>query len=221
MANPTARALLPLTRLRRHTLALLEDKERENQQHRWNSNVYFEHRTVEFLLMTDRLLRLGLLPIKRFLEVGCGIGWTLLLWAQISAEAVGVDLPDEVEKARRLIANRNFCPSNVALAPSSCENFQKGERYDLILTQYVLEHVAEIEAVLANLKQHLEPEAQSSTCSTVRSIAWNGSWSTGLTAPRSAESLSRCATADCCGPSAIRLTSRRLTSPGSATIRPN
>lgn len=138
------------------TLGLLEQVKRCSADRKWNTDVYFENRTVEFLLTLRKLEGLEVLPISRFLELGCGIGYSLLLWSQVADQAVGVDLPEVIGRGRELLGALDLPAANISLQGSTAEDVQAGGRYDVILTQYVLEHVRDIGQTLQNLRAHLE-----------------------------------------------------------------
>lgn len=117
---------------------------------------YFELRTVEFLLLISRLRRLEDFRPRRVLEVGCGGGYSLRLWAEIADEVTGIDLPAEVATARRLLAA--LPAANVKVVEGAGEDLSRVEgTYDVIITQYVLEHVRDIRKTLAEIGTHLSP----------------------------------------------------------------
>lgn len=114
-------------------------------------------RTVEFLLLHTKMRRLGLPMPRTVLEVGCGDGYSAMLWTAVAEQVVGVDLPEEISSAQRLQA---------LLLPSAPVRFEPGTAealdglhgaFDLIVTQYVLEHVADIGRSLANLRGRVAP----------------------------------------------------------------
>jgi SAM-dependent methyltransferase len=122
-------------------------------------DVYFDLRGTEFLLLLVRLSKVEGLQTRRILEVGCGAGFNLRLWGELAELAVGSDLPDEIRKAERVL--ELFPPldqGEIRLIPGTGEDFAgiEGE-FDLILTEYVLEHVQDLTEVLANIRTRLAP----------------------------------------------------------------
>ena len=119
---------------------------------------YFNLRGTEFLLLVVRLARIDELSVRRVFEVGCGVGFTLRLWAEVADLAVGADLPEEIERAERLLAELPPTDSQIRLHGSAGEELSEiDEQFDLIVTQYVMEHVRSIPSVLANISDRLAP----------------------------------------------------------------
>ncbi len=105
---------------------------------------YFELRTVEFILLVV------------VLEVGCGGGYSSRLWSDVAEEVVGVDLAPEIARARRFLAT--FPAENIELLEGTGEDLSRVRGpFDLILTQYVLEHVRDVARTLAELRRLLAP----------------------------------------------------------------
>ncbi len=122
---------------------------------------YFETRTVEFLLMLSRLRRVysGALP-RHVLEVGCGIGYSLALWSDHADYVCGIDLLEAIEPARKLFSHLKVDPPRADLLVGQGEDLSAlaGKTFDLVVTQYVLEHVDNISAALAQIKPLLAPD---------------------------------------------------------------
>lgn len=120
---------------------------------------FFPIRTAEFLLLLGKLNRLEGLQARTVLEVGCGRGWSLRLWCTVANHVVGVDLPPAVAAARALLAAFPPGGARVELIPGLAEDLAGIEgRFDLVVTQYVLEHVDDIPRTLRALHARVRPE---------------------------------------------------------------
>lgn len=122
-------------------------------------DVYFEIRGIEFLLLFLKLSAIDGLRARRVLEIGCGIGFNLRLWAEVAELAVGTDLAGEIERARRFLPELPLDgrpePQVIATAAEELEGVN-GE-FDLIVSEYVLEHVRDLDQVLAKVADRLAP----------------------------------------------------------------
>lgn len=119
---------------------------------------YFELRTAEFVLLVDRIRRVlaGWQP-EAILEIGAGGGYGLLLWSLIADRVVGLDRADEIARSRQLHAA--FPPrGQVELIAGEGEDLSvvHGD-FDLIVTQYVLEHVRDLPSTLRQIHERLAP----------------------------------------------------------------
>ena len=114
-------------------------------------------RMAEFLLLLRRIAESRELPVRRLLEIGCGSGFSLRLWSQVAEKVTGVDLPQAIALSRRLLAAYPSPLNNIDLVESRAEDFRAKEKYDLIISQYVLEHVDEIPQVLNRILENLAP----------------------------------------------------------------
>ncbi len=122
---------------------------------------YARIRTTEFLLLLTRLGCRDGDSLGRLLEIGCGRGLTLRLWAEVADEVVGVDRPAALEPARALLGAMPAAPCRIGLVAGTGERLDGvGGRFDLIVTQYVLEHVDDIGAVLARVRPLAAPGAR-------------------------------------------------------------
>ncbi len=85
---------------------------------------------------------------KRVLDYGCGVGGTARMLAQIGANVTAVDIKAEVESA--------FQNSDVKFFDTRNEEFYlKSQEYDIIILQDVLEHVANPEKLINQVKNAL------------------------------------------------------------------
>jgi SAM-dependent methyltransferase len=117
----------------------------------------FDNHTAAFLLLLRRVAERRGLPVKRLLEIGCGSGYALRLWSQVAEKVTGLDLPQSIDVSRKLLAAYPPPLNNIDLVESRAEDFRSNEKYDLIISQYVLEHVDEIPSVLARIRDNLAP----------------------------------------------------------------
>jgi SAM-dependent methyltransferase len=110
---------------------------------------YFELRTTEFLMALRGLERSGASGPRRVLEVGCGGGYGLMLWSLVAEEVVGSDIPHAVAGARKLLEAFPDRAARIRIVESAGEDLTNvGDGFDLVVTQYVLEHVRDIRATL-------------------------------------------------------------------------
>ena len=141
--------------LQRETMRLLEQANTRADR-LGRTPDYFNLRSVEFLLLVLRLSALEGFPPRRLAEFGCGVGYGLRLWSQLVPEVVGIDLPSVIEGARQLIAELPPAGASISILPGAMETFDaEVGPFDLIVTQYVLEHVNDLPASLANLRRHV------------------------------------------------------------------
>jgi SAM-dependent methyltransferase len=140
--------IVPLHRAARRLLREIEPRRSEFT----DAEMYFDLRSTEFLLLATRLARVPGITAERVLEIGCGSGFTTRLWSELSPEVVGIDLPEEVVRAKRFL--QAFPPpGDVEVLAAVGEDLSVVEGdFDLVFTEYVLEHVNEIDTVLAQAK---------------------------------------------------------------------
>jgi 2-polyprenyl-3-methyl-5-hydroxy-6-metoxy-1,4-benzoquinol methylase len=114
--------------------------------------------------VTDLCQRRALLPLLsrhrqgRALDIGCGVGrWSLRLAAQ-GMQVTGLDLSEfMVGEAQRRVAAQGHESRFLA---GSVQTLSLPERFDLILSVTVLQHIVDAAAAAAslrNLAQHLRP----------------------------------------------------------------
>ena len=145
---------LSLSELQIKTLALL-DQLSATKERLFTCNI--ENRAVEFLLLTRRLVALDILPIRNLLEIGCGDGFSLRLWAEIAEYVTGIDLPSQIQISQKLLTGFPPQHNNISLVESAAEDFQTNKKYDVVVTQYVLEHVMDIDKTLSQIHDSLNP----------------------------------------------------------------
>ncbi|MBN1866460.1 class I SAM-dependent methyltransferase [Candidatus Sumerlaeota bacterium] len=119
----------------------------------------FHLRGTEFMLLTLKLRALfPELHWKRVLDAGCGIGFGSLLWTLVADEVVGIDGAHEIKKAKRLVAERPDLTPRVSFVEGVCEDLSPVEgQFDLIVTQYALEHFRDLDASLRQIHSRLAP----------------------------------------------------------------
>ncbi|MBO9716750.1 MAG: class I SAM-dependent methyltransferase [Pseudoxanthomonas sp.] len=94
----------------------------------------------------------ALLSPDSVLDVGCGVGAWCSVWLENGARTVAGADGDYVERERLLIGTERFIPTNLA------QPFSAGERFDLVMSLEVAEHIPEPHAdtFVANLVRHGE-----------------------------------------------------------------
>lgn len=79
-------------------------------------------------------------PEDRVLDVGCGTGSATVVAAQKAKEVVGIDLsPDMIELAQEKIVKKGV--SNTRVFASSVEEYHPSERYDKVISSFMIPHV--------------------------------------------------------------------------------
>jgi SAM-dependent methyltransferase len=119
---------------------------------------YYDTRVTEWLLLVAKLLQRDDVRYDRLLELGCGHGFNLVMWRLLADAAVGVDLAGEVELSKSFLA-RHAPDGGITTHATRAEDLEGVEGdFDLIVSQYVLEHVDDIPQVLAAARRHLKPD---------------------------------------------------------------
>lgn len=117
-----------------------------------------EIRTTEFLLLMTRLRRRQGLGMGSVLEVGCGTGYSLLLWAQVAERVTGCDVEEQSLIAHKWTSSFEDVRSRVNVLNTRAEELgDLVERFDLVVTQYVLEHLADLDGSLRAMNSVLTP----------------------------------------------------------------
>jgi SAM-dependent methyltransferase len=143
--------------LTREALAVAERAE-PNRARYTDLPAYYPTRVTEWLLLVAKLLQRDDLRYDRVLELGCGHGFNLVLWRLLGGEVVGIDLPDEVELSKPFLAE-HAADGGIATFATRGEDLAGVEgEFDLIVSQYVLEHVDDVPQVLATARRHLKPD---------------------------------------------------------------
>jgi ubiquinone biosynthesis O-methyltransferase len=88
------------------------------------------------------------------LDLGCGIGINTVAVASLGCKVTAVDI--DVESI-------NYCEKhnrqpNVKYVVGNAETIDLGEKFDVILTSEVIEHVSHPELLLKNVAKHLRPD---------------------------------------------------------------
>ena len=99
-------------------------------------------------------LALDLVPGRRVLDAGCGVGWgSELLRRAGAASVVGVDISDEaLADARRRAPECEFVPGDLRKLP-----FADGE-FDAVVCMEALEHTDDVSGTLDQLARVLRPD---------------------------------------------------------------
>lgn len=87
---------------------------------------------------------------KKFLDLGCGEGWTLSYFKSLDCEVKGVDFSSYAIKKFNIDVYENFIQSDIYEFLD--REIKMSNKYDIINLTHVIEHVAEPEELLLNLK---------------------------------------------------------------------
>lgn len=128
---------------------------------------YCRARRNEFRLQRD-LAPVGCFePVERALELGCGVGYKAMLWSDFAGHVDGVDLPEpyhpldavrpSVEIGREALAAAGV--DGVTLHAADLIEFMAARpaSYDVVYSDYVLEHVPDLEPLLGATFDVLRP----------------------------------------------------------------
>jgi len=119
---------------------------------------YFSTRTAEHILLVRSLFERQPAQTGSCMEIGCGPGYTLLLWALVADSVIGVDDEKAVSTARKVVQLRPDLASKITLVPGAADKLPgKLGPVDLLFSQYVLEHLQDPSATLARLKCMIKP----------------------------------------------------------------
>ncbi len=101
--------------------------------------------------VTDFCKSIRLAP-RRVLDLGCATGERLYLYRQDGCETIGVEMSEEVLRAKELYG--------VTVINSSVEDFlkNKGEKFDVITGYHILEHFHDPVSILHDVKDFLSDE---------------------------------------------------------------
>jgi 2-polyprenyl-3-methyl-5-hydroxy-6-metoxy-1,4-benzoquinol methylase len=118
----------------------------------WDPGHFVEWATVAAMIASS-----GLAAGSRFLDVGCGVGWTSLFLAEAGFSVVGVDLVAanvEVarERARRWGSSARFTEGDM-----DALDLHDEQPFDAALLFDALHHSARQRDVLAGIARHLRP----------------------------------------------------------------
>jgi len=103
---------------------------------KWESEINKKETLKRLNVVYDRLLKGINLKGKKFLEVGCGMGYFSEMAQKNGAIVTGIDVGKKlVEKSRQKVPNGKFIIASISNLPF------KDETFDLILCTEVIEHV--------------------------------------------------------------------------------
>jgi 2-polyprenyl-3-methyl-5-hydroxy-6-metoxy-1,4-benzoquinol methylase len=110
---------------------------------------------VEWATVTEMIQRIGLEQGARFIDVGCGTGWTSLFLAEAGFEPLGVDLvPANIEVAR---ARAERWSSRARFTVADMETLDIEGPFDAALLFDALHHVHRQAETLRAIGRLLEP----------------------------------------------------------------
>jgi len=139
-----------------HKRAEVESRTAEFMEHEaskpfgWSPLHFIEWATVESMLETIRLP-----PHSKFLDIGCGSGWTSLFLAEAGYEVIGYDLvPANVELARRRAERWG---SSARFEIADMEDLPAGDLVDAVLLFQALHHTARQHVALRAIGGRLRP----------------------------------------------------------------
>jgi SAM-dependent methyltransferase len=117
---------------------------------------YFRAKIEQKHLVAKPHVTLAVDRSPRFLDVGCGEGWSLAYFAEAGWDCIGLDYSDFGCKNQnpRVVECLRVGDIYNNLATLA----QAGERFDLILLDNVLEHVIDPGALLVTLRSLLNPQ---------------------------------------------------------------
>jgi SAM-dependent methyltransferase len=100
---------------------------------------------------------MGLLPPKgKLLDLGCGTGWTSVMFAQRGFDVVGQDLvPEAIEAGHRLKAEHGL--TNLDFLVADYESLDLHEQFDFAVFFDSLHHAVDEAAALASAYRALKP----------------------------------------------------------------
>ncbi len=115
---------------------------------------YIKNKQRYLELCLKRLIRKGIKG-KKFLDIGCGEGWTLSHFLSIGCNVKGVDFSSlGIEKFNPEVS-KYFVKEDIYLFLE--KEIRKSNKYDIINLTNVIEHVLEPEDLLVGLKTLLKP----------------------------------------------------------------
>jgi SAM-dependent methyltransferase len=96
--------------------------------------------------------RAGLVEGRRLLDIGCGTGASLILWAEGGADVTGLDVstPMLAVAARRT-------QGKVALVEADAATWRSGEPFDLAVSQFGVMFFEDPDAAFANIAANIRP----------------------------------------------------------------
>jgi len=108
----------------------------------------------------ELLLRAGIKPGMRVVDLGCGVGMTTQLLAELvgpTGKVIGVDYSEAQVKQARALLPPEF--SNVSFVEASAtDTHLPREAFDLVYCRFLLIHLTDPEAALGEMLELLKPE---------------------------------------------------------------
>lgn len=119
---------------------------------------YFATRTAEHVLLVLKLSAILDSPAANCLEIGCGQGYTLLLWALLLDSVTGIDEAEPISRAQHAVQIRPDLASRITLVSGNADNITGLDgSFDMVFSQYVLEHLKYPLKALTGIRRVLKP----------------------------------------------------------------
>lgn len=137
----------------------------------------YEQIAAEFILLTARL---QLQNVRSYLDIGCGDGFNAALWTQLAGNVHAADTIESVALARPLLSKLH---ARVTLHVCEDQRVAIEDAYDVVTTQYVLEHLPDPQAALTEMRRLVAPggllihTVPSSHGRTSWCVQYHGEWS--------------------------------------------
>lgn len=94
-------------------------------------------------------------PGKKFLDVGCSVGFVVVSATDMGCEATGIDIDADVIN----IANREFAGKGRFEAIAVQDLAARGDKFDMVYSSEVVEHVRDPEDFIAAISKVMNPGA--------------------------------------------------------------
>ena len=115
----------------------------------------------EALALIGRVSQAGTRQGLRVLDYGCGKGASVAALRALGVDAYGLDIvPLYIENGRRFFRERGQDPDVLALLDSRSRSDLPEASFDVVLSNQVLEHVANLDDVVAELARLCRPGAE-------------------------------------------------------------
>lgn len=140
------------------------------------SDAYFEHirprMTERFPWIVDLIqTHAPRFAGKQMLEVGCGMGFDTLMWAQHGVNITSIDLSDEsVRLAEKNLERKNLSASFINA--SALDLPFADEQFDVVYSRGVLHHTGDTPRAIREVHRVLRPGGSAFICHLYRRYSW-------------------------------------------------